>query len=145
MPRCRRPGRRRSSTTDRGTPMTMAGQLDLDAVTLDAGPHGHRADALNLLEAIAWWAGEPHTDRPACVSPVLARFAGEWAGALDHQLRQRFKRLVPALAGTAGDGTDRRRVLMLADWLAHTCAPAFLQTSGLPAMGLGVGPPVDGW
>jgi hypothetical protein len=125
--------------------MTMAGQLDLDAVTLDAGPHGHRVDGVNLLEAVAWWAGEPHTDRPVCVSPVLARFAGEWAEALDHQPRQRLKRLVPALAGTAADGADRRRVLMLADWLVHTCAPAFLQAAGLADMGFGTGRPVDGW
>lgn len=86
---------------------------------------------MSLLEAVAWWAGEPHSDHPACVSPVLAAFGRGWADALDDDRRQQLKAWVPKLVGTGGDGGDDRRVLLLVDWLARTCAPAFLRAAGL--------------
>ena len=109
----------------------MAGYLDLDDVVLSRAAHARRVDGVSLLEAVAWWAGEPHSDHPACVSPALATFARAWADALGDDDRQRLKEWVPQLAGTAGDGGDRQRALLLADWLARACAPAFLRLAGL--------------
>lgn len=125
----------------------MAGYLDLDDVVLSRGAHARRVDGVSLLEAVAWWAGEPHSDHPACVSPALATFARAWADALDDDDRQRLKEWVPRLAGTAGDGGDRRRALLLADWLARTCAPMLLRLAGLAgaARRLEEAPPVAGW
>jgi hypothetical protein len=112
--------------------MTVAGQgLDLDALILTQHPHGRRVDGTSLLEAVAWWAGEPHSDAPACVSPLLATLGRGWAAALDDEPRQRLKPLVPKLAGTAGDGGDVRRSLELADFLVRACTPAFLRAAGL--------------
>jgi hypothetical protein len=93
--------------------------------------HVRRTDEVSLLEAVAWWAGEPHSDRPACVSPVLAAFARAWADALDDRIRQQLKAWVPKLAATGGDGGDQTRALLLADWLARVCAPAFCRAAGL--------------
>jgi hypothetical protein len=112
--------------------MTITGQgLDLDAIVIAAGPHGRRVDGTSLLEAVAWWAGEPHTDAPACVSPVLAAFGRAWAGALDDDDRQRLKPLIPALAATGGDGGDVARTFALVDWLLRAGAPAFARSAGL--------------
>ena len=40
--------------------------------TLAHGAHDSPADGLCAMEAAAWLAGEPHSDHPACVSPVIA-------------------------------------------------------------------------
>lgn len=42
--------------------------------TLKFGKHKDRNDGLCLLEAAAFVAGEPHTDRPLCVCPVIAEY-----------------------------------------------------------------------
>jgi hypothetical protein len=128
--------------------MTVAGQgLDLDALILTQHPHGRRVDGTSLLEAVAWWAGEPHSDSPACVSPVLATLGRGWAVELDDGPRQRLKPLIPALAGTAGDGGDGRRALKLAGFLVGDAAPAFLRVAGLSteAERLERGGSVGGW
>jgi hypothetical protein len=109
----------------------VGGFLDLDAIVLARGAHARRVDGVSVLEAVAWWAGEPHSDQPACVSPVLATFVRGWADALDDQPRQQLKAWVPKLATTGGDGSDPQRALLLADWLARTYAPAFLEAAGL--------------
>ncbi|HEV8653127.1 MAG TPA: hypothetical protein VG276_27975 [Actinomycetes bacterium] len=110
---------------------TVAGGLDLDALHLAAGAHGRRADGTSLLEAAAWWAGEAHSDTPACVSPVLATLGRSWAAALNDGPRQRLKPLIPKLATSADDGRDRWRALQLADWLVRSATPALLRCASL--------------
>jgi hypothetical protein len=109
----------------------MGGLLDLDAVVLTRGVHARRTDEVSLLEAVAWWAGEPHSDRPACVSPVVAAFVRAWADALDDRTRQQLKGWVPKLVATGNGLGDQTRALLLADWLARVCAPSFLRAAGL--------------
>lgn len=122
------------------------GHLDLDAVVLAGGPHGRRVDGVSLLEAAAWWAGERHTDAPACVSPLVATFARSWAGALDDGARQQLKTRIPALAATAA-GADGPRLLLAVDWLVRDALPAFLTAAGLTAaaQALSGAAAVDGW
>ena len=36
--------------------------------------HKAREDGMCALEAVAWLAGEPHTDHPKCVSQVIGAF-----------------------------------------------------------------------
>jgi hypothetical protein len=54
-----------------------------------------------LLEAAAYVAGEPWSDSPECVSPVLAAFGRSWNDALDDENRQMLKPFIPRLVGTA--------------------------------------------
>ncbi len=42
--------------------------------TLAAGPHAGAEAGLCALEAVAYVAGEPHSDEPACASPSIAAF-----------------------------------------------------------------------
>ena len=52
----------------------MSAPFDLDTITLDSGSHDRRTDGVCVMEAVAWWAGEDHSDRPECVSPVIGAF-----------------------------------------------------------------------
>lgn len=77
--------------------------LDLDAITLRHGAHNTRDDGVCALEAVAWLAGEEHSDRPGCVCPVVAAFVRVWNDALpsDGDRDRLLKPLLPAMVGTA--------------------------------------------
>ena len=78
----------------------MTSHLDLSTLTLATGAHETRQEGVCLLEAAAWWAHEPHTDHPACVSPVLAAFGRTWNDALPDGRRHILKPFIPLLPGT---------------------------------------------
>jgi hypothetical protein len=105
--------------------------LDLDTLTLTKGVHGNRGDGVCLMEAVAWWAGEKHTDHPACVSPVLGAFGRSLNDVLPGGKRQELRRLVPLLPGTADDSHDQARGYLALDWLIRTWTPAWLDLAGL--------------
>ena len=107
--------------------------LDLDQLHLDKGAHRDPADGLCLLEAVAYVAGEVHTDAPRCVSPVLAEFGRTLNDWLDDVRRQELKLLIARLPGTAGDGLDEARGYMALDWLIRTYTPTWLELAGLSA------------
>ena len=111
----------------------MTHHIDLDSVVLSSGAHSDRDDGTCLLEAAAWWAGEPHSDQPGCVSPVLAGFGRSWNdGMRSDEERASLRQYIPLLVGTAGDrDADERRAWMAADWLVRTCAPTWLRRAGL--------------
>src|SRR5262245_2190574 len=103
----------------------MTALLELSGIVLESGEHTSPEEGLCLLEAVAYIAGEKHSDHPACVCPVLAAFGRSWNDALDVETRQRLKDYIPQMIGTAGDGNEDRRAWMCVDWLTRECAPAF--------------------
>src|SRR5579875_2233414 len=113
-----------------GAPMSTA-SIDLDTIRLRPGLHRDRQEGLCLMEAVAWFAGEPHTDRPACVSPLLAAAGRTLNDELPDARRQELVPLIPRLAWTAGDGLDERRGYMALDWVVRVWAPAWLDGAGL--------------
>ena len=65
--------------------MTTAERItldDLDRIVLKHGGHRSRDfDSVCMMEAVAWFAGKPHSDRPPCVSPVIADLLRSWNDA----------------------------------------------------------------
>jgi len=116
--------------------------IDLDTLTLAKGAHGDREQGVCLLEAVAWFAGQDHTDRPPCVSPVLGVFGRALNDALPDGKRQELIPLIPLLPGTAGDGRDQARGYLALDWLIRVHLPAWLELADLPATALRDLPPI---
>lgn len=110
------------------------GLPDLDTVVIEPHSHPHRGTRLSVLELAAWLAGEPHSDDPANVSPVLRVYARELAAGLDDDRRQDLRSRASRLSGTGAfdDGTEHRRSWLLADRLLRVHAPAWLAAAGLP-------------
>jgi hypothetical protein len=106
---------------------------DLNRLTLKSGGHARRGiDSLCVMEAVAWFAGRDHTDRPPCVSPVIGDFLRSWNDAMNDEDRQMLKPLIPLVVGTAADAeTEMRRSVMALDWLCRVSAPAWLRLAGL--------------
>ena len=103
----------------------------LDSLVLGHGKHKTRKAGMCALEAVAWLAGEPHSDTPECVSPVIAAFARRWNDDLDAAGRQRLKPCLPMMIGTRGSAAlETRRAWLITDWLVRHQTPAWLDLAG---------------
>ena len=75
-----------------------------------------------VMSLVAHLAGEGHTDRPRCASPVIREFAIPVNDHMPRGARQRLKPFVPRLVGT-NDGLDRARAEVLRRALVETILP----------------------
>ena len=112
--------------------MSAIDELMAQIGPLKAGEHRDR-DAMCIMEAVAFVAGEQWSYHPACASEVIGAFLRTWSDALDDETRDRLLRpLVPRLIGTAGDeAIENRRATMAIDWLVRVHASAWLRFAGL--------------
>jgi hypothetical protein len=82
------------------------------------------------MEAVAYMAGEPWSDSPACASPVVSAFLRAWNDALSDADRDRLLPAavwVPRLVGSRGDpATEEQRAYLALDWLMRVHTPAWL-------------------
>src|SRR5690348_10038049 len=103
----------------------------IEAVALESG--GHSPDShFCIMEAVAYVAGEPWSDQPACVSPVIGAFLRSWNDVLDDTDRQMLKPLIPQVIGTRTTAADEdARAWLAVDWSVRTLTPAFLRLAGL--------------
>jgi hypothetical protein len=124
---------------------------DLTTMQLTHGAHDTREEGVCLLEAVAWLAGEPHSDAPTCASMVLSAYGLALNDTLlpsRTDLEPRLRDFAPRLVGTAGHpDLDQRAGLMAADWLIRVYVPAWLRLAGLTehADALADGDPIRSW
>lgn len=119
--------------------MGESGQREVDRnrsariLTLAAGPHASPDQGLCALEAVAYLAGEPHSDQPACASPSIAAFVRTLSDGLPQAERDGLiLPLLPRLVGTLGsEALERRRIAMVADWLVRSHVPAWFRLAKL--------------
>ena len=103
--------------------------IGLDGIVLAAGGHKAREQAVCAMEAVAWLAGEPHSDQPQCACPVIGAFMRSWNDSLssDADRTRLLKPLLPSLIGTRSTkAVELKRSYLATDWLARVHAPVFL-------------------
>jgi hypothetical protein len=84
------------------------------------------------MEWVSYLAGEPHSNQPVCVSPVLCAFCTTLNDAMEDAPRQRMLPYLDRTIGTADDGLDETRSWMALDWLIRAYAATWLDAAGLP-------------
>ena len=96
---------------------------------LSKGAHGHVDEGACVMEAVAYVAGEPWSDKPACACPVLGAFLRTWNDDLSDTDRDRLLRpLVRRLVGSRSTPeVEARRSWLAMDWLVRTNAPTWLR------------------
>jgi hypothetical protein len=99
--------------------------------TLAYGTHASPQDGRCAMEWVSYLAGEPHSDQPVCVSPVLRAMCIALNDGLEQKPRQRMRPYLARTIGTANDGLDPERGWMAMDWLARVYTPAWLHLAGL--------------
>lgn len=90
------------------------------------GTHASPEDGRCAMEWVSHLAGEPHSDAPACVSPVLRAFCMALNDSLDDAPRQRLRPYLTRTIGTVEDGLDEARSWMSMDWLIRVYTPTWL-------------------
>jgi hypothetical protein len=112
--------------------------------TLAHGTHATPEEGRCAMEWVSHLAGEPHTDAPTCVSPVLRAVCVALNDGLADGPRQRLRPYLARTIATVGDGLDAPRAWAAMDWLVRTYTPAWLTLAGLPgeAAALAGGPAV---
>lgn len=101
----------------------------LNGLAIDRGEHvafdhGHCA-----MELVSWLAGEPFSMEPACACPTITRLVTNFnkAEPTAEDLTQ-LRSLLPEIAESrSSDAEALSRSWMAMDWLARTCAPAWLK------------------
>ena len=107
--------------------------LDLDSLTLLRGSHHAGNYEFCVMEAVAYMAGEKHSDSPKCASPVISAFMRQWNDDLDDAGRQKLKPYIPKLIGTkASKAVEEKRAWMVTDWLVRVYTPAWLDLGKMP-------------
>jgi hypothetical protein len=80
-------------------------------VRLERGKHSSPASGVCLMELASMLAGEPFSDQPRCVCPVVAALLRRVNDALDDERRQTLYRFASSAVGTrASEGVRRRRL-----------------------------------
>ncbi|MGB9183668.1 MAG: hypothetical protein WCB67_06350, partial [Solirubrobacteraceae bacterium] len=102
---------------------------------LACGTHASPADGRCAMEWVSHLAGEPHSDQPECVSPVLRAFCIALNDGFEDEPRQRLRPYLSRTIGTAGDGQDPWRAWLALDWLIRTFTPAWLVLADHAATG----------
>ena len=107
--------------------------IDYESLRLAKGAHGSPAKGLCVMEAVAYFRGLEHTDRPPCVSRAIAAFCIAWNDTLSDDDRQMLKPYIFKMPGTATTEEDEdRRAWLATDWLVREFAPAWLDLAGQP-------------
>jgi hypothetical protein len=85
------------------------------------------------MEAASYIAGEPWSDHPKCVCPVISAFMRAWNDGLpDGERTALLLPLLPKVLNTRGsDALAERRATMAADWLIRTHTVAWLRLAKL--------------
>ncbi len=100
---------------------------------LDGGAHDDLSKGACVMEAVAYVAGEPWSDHPQCVCPVIGDFLRLWNDGLSDDERDTLLRpLISLVIGTRGNpALERRRAIMAVDWLVRSYTPAWLRLARL--------------
>ena len=82
------------------------------------------------MEAAAWLAGLPHSDRPQCTSEIIAAYIRHLNDHMPDDERGRLIAYLPQIIGIPGDDWDHLRNELFAWHAVHIFAPAALRHLG---------------
>lgn len=100
----------------------LRSQRVLDGFDLVSGIGDPDRGTACVMSLVAHLAGEGHTDRPRCASPLIRAFAIPVNDGMPREARRRLKPFAPRLIGTK-DGLDRARAEVLRRALVEAILP----------------------
>lgn len=107
-------------------------ETNIKPAVLYRGVHWIPGDEMCAMEAVAFVAGEPWSDRPVCASEVIGTFLRSWNDGMSNVDRQLLVPYIQRLVGTrAGAKIEQARSWMCADWLVRVHTPTWLEAAGL--------------
>jgi len=92
-------------------------------LVLKHGSHSSPDKGMCAMEAVAWVAGEPHSDHPKCASPVLGAIMRGLNDRFTDDERQLLAPLIPRLVGTRAPELESKRAYAMVDAAIRELAP----------------------
>lgn len=90
-------------------------------VRLSRGRHKSPQSGACVMELASMLGGEPFSDRPACVCPLIAGFLRVYNDRLDNDTRQDLYAYAAKVVGSRGSAsTEAARAARLVDWVQET-------------------------
>src|SRR5437868_4311800 len=108
--------------------------LGLDGITLKSGGHRSREKGVCVMEAVAWVAGEKHSDNPACACPIVSAFMRSWNDGLDSDEKRDklLKPIIPLLVNSKSTkAVEWKRSKLAYDWFLTVYTPVWLELAKL--------------
>jgi hypothetical protein len=125
--------------------MSGVSPVSHQTITLSAGRHRGPEDGACAMELASMLAGEPFSDHPESVSPVIAGFLRSYNDHVNPERRQDLYLYAAQAVGTRADtGTEQIRAEMCLRWARATCDPAPRRVRVLHWLLRCQGPDVDG-
>ena len=116
-------------------------------IKLSKGKHSSPDDGACVMELASMLAGEPFSDHPACVCPVIGSFLRAYNDSVDDARRQDLyayaARVVGSRAGAEVEHARAERLLEWASQLRQRRWPRSALPPRLRSLGLGRRPPLD--
>ena len=100
-----------------------------DGLVLFHGPHSDASQGMCVMEAVAYVAGEQHSDSPHCTSPTIAAFLRSWNDSIRTNADRTLLLggLVTRLVGTRSTPeVELHRSYLAFDWLVRANLPAWM-------------------
>jgi hypothetical protein len=121
--------------------------INFQTVNLSRGKHKSPDEGACVMELASMLSGEPFTDRPSSVCPVIGSFLRAYNDSLDNERRQDLYRYAAKIVGTrASTAVQRARADRLATWAVEMrrrrWARSFL-SARFHAVGIERRPPMD--
>jgi len=105
--------------------MSALSPLLYQTIKLEAGRHRRPQDGACVMELASMLAGEPFSDHPESVCPVIAGFLRSYNDHVDPERRQDLYLYAARAVGTRADTeTEQIRAEMCLRWAGATCDPA---------------------
>jgi hypothetical protein len=91
--------------------------VSYQTIKLSKGKHSTPEDGACVMELASMLAGEPFTDHPACVCPVIASFLRSYNDSIDEDRRQTLYAYASQVVGSrSSQRTQLARAERLAQW-----------------------------
>jgi hypothetical protein len=121
--------------------------VSYQTIKLSKGKHTSPEDGACVMELASMLAGEPFTDHPVSVCPVIGSFLRAYNDSIDDGRRQALYEYASRVVGSRGpQRTQQARAERLARWadeMYRSRRARFLLSSPLRALGRLRRPPVD--
>jgi hypothetical protein len=121
--------------------------VSYQTIKLGKGKHTNPEDGACVMELASMLAGEPFTDHPAAVCPVIGSFLRSYNDSIDPARRQSLYEYASKVVGSRTcAATQRERAARLAEWaneMQRSRRPWFFTRSRLRAFGRLRRPPID--
>lgn len=91
--------------------------VSYQTIRLSKGKHTDPEDGACVMELASMLAGEPFTDHPASVCPVIGSFLRSYNDSIDAERRQALYEYASKVVGSRGSArTQQARAARLAEW-----------------------------